>query len=53
MINVLLSASDKLLVFIIYCSLGKFSRRQIDDMLLFYKKIGFDISCILSQLEKI
>ena len=30
-------------------SLGKFSRRQIDDILFFFfQKIGFDLSCKLS-----
>ena len=34
-------------------SMGKFSRRQIGDifLFLFFKKIGFDISCKLSLKE--
>ena len=43
----------------IYHSLGKFSRRQMDDIFLsfflyfFFQKIGFDISCKLSPKETI
>ena len=43
-----------LLGFNLYHSLGKFSRRQIDDIFSYFsQKIGFDISCILSPEETI